>query len=163
MRDVYEFGYGNYYPSSYLVSEVFRFMNSQSRSENLPVSMLDIGCGLGSNAAFTDVFNNLIYLGIDVSGAAIKRAERLHSHRYHSERLRFIQGDTLNFLNNAQVRKSDPGYKTERYTGSRILQKLWERTVANISREFSTTEHASKSKSFKVERNSMENEGGGGV
>ena len=89
-------------------------------------TVLDIGCGLGYNAAWL-VNHNFKVLGIDVSSAAIDKARCLHSER---EGLKFQQCDVTAQENNAEFSFDAI---IDRGCLHGIPKPLWDSYVRNIA------------------------------
>jgi SAM-dependent methyltransferase len=99
--DAYSRGYGLKYPRSEIVSAIFNKLVNQGDRRNEKLSIVDIGCGLGSMAMLTDNLPNSNYLGIDISPQAIQFAKERFSAT--PRKIEFLCIDTLLFLDTSRV------------------------------------------------------------
>jgi SAM-dependent methyltransferase len=97
MTDPYSQGYGLRLPDSRLISK-FMTLIREKRIKKSKLIVLDIGCGLGGNSYLTDLFEDLLYYGIDISSHAILRATEFSKTRYRNCNIKFIESDTKRFL-----------------------------------------------------------------
>ena len=104
--DAYDRGYGIYFPYSLIVSAVSNFISTSNNWEK-KLNILDIGCGIGSNAMLTRRFPQISYTGIDISSTAINNA---YNNFFNSDptsinaRIKFIESDTLEFLHHNEMK-----------------------------------------------------------
>lgn len=104
--DAYDRGYGIYFPYSLIVSAVSNFISTSNNWEK-KLNILDIGCGIGSNAMLTRRFPQISYTGIDISSTAINNA---YNNFFNSDptslnaRIKFIESDTLEFLHHNETK-----------------------------------------------------------
>lgn len=99
--DAYSRGYGLRFPRSEIVSAIFNTLVNERDRRSEKLSILDIGCGLGSMAMLTDSLPNSNYLGIDVSPDAIQIAKERFSAT--PRKIEFMCIDTLHFLGISRI------------------------------------------------------------
>jgi SAM-dependent methyltransferase len=104
--DAYDRGYGIYFPYTLIVSAVSNFISTRNAKER-KLNILDIGCGVGSNAMLTRRFPHINYTGVDISSTAIINAS---NNFFDSDstslntRIKFIESDTLEFLHRNEIK-----------------------------------------------------------
>jgi len=101
-RDPYSTNYGLRFPRGEIVSAIMGDIASLPSGANQEYQILDIGCGLGSFSRILECLPNSTYLGIDLSGEAIRKA----SERFlgNKDRVEFLQIDTLDYIQNSKLK-----------------------------------------------------------
>jgi SAM-dependent methyltransferase len=69
---------------------------------NQKYQILDIGCGLGSFSTILERLPNSTYIGIDLSGEAIRKARERFP--VFKDRAEFLQIDTLDFIQKSKMK-----------------------------------------------------------
>ena len=103
MSDPYSEGYGLFFPDSRIISKLVPFIN-RIREIDSQIKILDIGCGLGNHSYITDIFDDVLYFGVDISEIAIERAIETSAKRYNRENIFYFASDFEKFLENTTLR-----------------------------------------------------------
>jgi SAM-dependent methyltransferase len=102
MSDPYSEGYGLFFPDSRIISKLVPFIN-RIREIDSQIKILDIGCGLGNHSYITDIFDDVLYFGVDISEIAIERAIETSAKRYNRENIFYFASDFEKFLENTTL------------------------------------------------------------
>lgn len=95
-KSIYEEGtFGNKYPSSYLVSLIFRLIKDKLPMDNQTVRVLDFGCSFGANAKMLRDLGFEVY-GIDISDIAVKHCiEKCGFDKNHFKAINLLEVDDV--------------------------------------------------------------------
>ncbi len=131
-KDPYSDDYGLRFPRGEVISAILGDINLIPNGSNNRFQILDVGCGLGSFSRILECLPNSTYLGIDLSGQAIKKAIQRFPDTKNT--CNFLQIDTLDFIKNSDLKVDiviDSASLQHHFTGDD--QAGWETFMFHLS------------------------------